>query len=266
MNTGATATAADAAATRAPAVPAVDGFATTKRAAMAALLVGAWLPACAALSPPAATRCPSARAQPELVAIQEVDPTIEEDIRYAGDDNFLGRPAAGYHRARCLLSRPAAEALARVQRRLRPQGLGLRVLDCYRPQRAVDDFVRWARDHADTSTKGSYYPGVDKSRIIADGYIAECSGHSRASTVDLTLVRSSAAGSFELDMGTTYDFFDPSAATDHPAITAQARIHRDLLRAAMEEGGFRNYEKEWWHYALVNEPYPDSHFDVPIGD
>ncbi|MGI9038501.1 MAG: M15 family metallopeptidase, partial [Gemmatimonadota bacterium] len=145
------------------------------------------------------------------------------------------------------------------------RGYGLRVYDCYRPQRAVDHFVRWARDTADRRTKAEYYPGVPKSALFADGYIAERSGHSRGSTVDLTMVEvHSDAESEPLDMGTPFDFFDPLSATDSPGVTPRQRADRALLREYMEAGGFRNYEAEWWHYTLVDEPWPERYLDVVI--
>jgi len=203
-----------------------------------------------------------AGADVDLVDVREIEPSIRADIRYFGDDNFVGAPIDGYEAAKCLLSRSAAEALAGVQRELAADGLGLLVYDCYRPQRAVDHFVRWAADTADLGTKAEFYPNVDKSRLFDEGYIAERSGHSRGSTVDLTLVRDDAAE--PLDMGTPYDFFDPRSHTESPEITERHLADRLRLRAAMEAGGFRNYPAEWWHYTLRDEPYPDVYFDLPI--
>lgn len=221
-----------------------------------------------------------AASPPDLVDVRDIEPSIRTDIRYAGADNFVGEPVEGYEAARCMLSRPAAEALARVQRELAADGLGLLVYDCYRPQRAVDHFVRWAADTADAATKSEYYPNVRKSRLFEEGYIAERSGHSRASTVDLTLVRevdgdtrgdtagapgAPGAGAAEvLDMGTPYDFFDSRSHTESGEITERQLMNRLRLRDAMEAAGFRNYEAEWWHYTLRDEPYPDSYFDIAI--
>lgn len=198
----------------------------------------------------------------DLVDVREVEPSIRADIRYAASNNFVGAPVDGYEAARCLLSRPAAEALARIQRELAPEGLGLLVYDCYRPQRAVDHFVRWAADTTDVSTKAAFYPNVDKARLFDEGYIAERSGHSRGSTVDLTLVRDDTAE--PLDMGTPYDFFDPRSHTESPEITDAQLANRLRLRDAMEAGGFQNYTAEWWHYTLSDEPHPDDYFDLPI--
>lgn len=194
-----------------------------------------------------------------FVDLKSVVPSIRLDMRYSGSQNFLGRPVRGYKAARCLLTRPAAAALADAQKELRDHGLALKLFDCFRPQRAVDDFVAWARDLKDVKMKKRFYPRVDKTRLFADGYIAEKSGHSRGSTADLTLVE--AATGAELDMGTAYDYFDPLAHTANPAVPPPARRNRLLLRLVMEKHGFKNLPDEWWHYTLVNEPYPDRWFD-----
>lgn len=222
-------------------------------------------PDAGASSADTATATAEAAARPDLVDVTSLAPGIRADIRYAGDDNFVGQPVDGYDAPRCLLARRAAEALADVQRRLADTGYGLLVYDCYRPQRAVDHFVRWARDTADVRTKAEHYPGVKKSRLFDEGYIAARSGHSRASTADLTMVRVRPDGSAEpLDMGTPFDFFDPRSHTDSPDVTAAQHTNRLRLRDAMEAGGFDNYADEWWHYTLHHEPYPDTYFDVPV--
>lgn len=246
---------------------------------MRALLLLCAVAACA----PASTA--SDRADP-LVSIADVDPSIIVEARYFGSHNFLGRPVTGYEAPRCLLTHEAARALAAVQSEVRQFGLSLKTYDCYRPQRAVDDFVAWARDAADTVMKQEFYPAVDKSRLFEEGYIAERSGHSRGSTVDLTLVplpvpsqpewRSGmpqarctlpAAQRFpdnSLDMGTGYDCFDPLAHTANPAVGDVAARNRLLLRSVMEKHGFSNYAQEWWHFTLRDEPYPDRFFDLPV--
>jgi D-alanyl-D-alanine dipeptidase len=201
----------------------------------------------------------------DFVDVQTLDATIRADIRYAGPGNFVGEPVDGYAAPKCLLSRAAGEALARVQSMLREVELGLYIFDCYRPQRGVDHFVRWAADTADVRTKAEYYPNVRKSRLFADGYIATRSGHSRGSTIDLTLARLADDGPGEqLDMGTPFDFLDPLSTTESTDVTPEQRANRLNLRDAMEEGGFRNYAAEWWHYTLRDEPYPDEYFDQVI--
>lgn len=204
--------------------------------------------------------CATTVRSPDWIDVHELAPGIETEIRYATPSNFVGDVIDGYHTPRCVLVEPAARALACVQRSLEPQGLGLRVYDCYRPQRAVDYFARWAEDLSDQRTKPTYYPHVDKTELFKDGYIARRSGHSRGSTVDLTLV----AGGMPLEMATPFDFFDPASHTDSPSISDNARRNRTRLRVAMEACGFENLPEEWWHYTLRDEPYPDRYFDFPV--
>lgn len=198
-----------------------------------------------------------------LVDVRMLVPDIAEDIRYAGSDNFVGTPIDGYAAPKCELLRPAADALARVERSLRPRGLRLLLWDCYRPARAVRHFVRWANDLADQRTKAAHYPDLDKRALLGD-YIAPVSGHSRGATADLTLVRCDGDACTPLDMGTDFDLFGPKANTDSPLATAGQRANRDLLRAAMQAEGFRNYPMEWWHYTLSPEPSPTVMYDVPV--
>jgi D-alanyl-D-alanine dipeptidase len=217
-----------------------------------------WLCSCllasgCALSPAAAT--------PELLDLAALAPDIRIEMRYATTENFTGGIVDGYHARRCLLSRPAAEALAGLQAELRAFGLSLVMYDCYRPQRAVDHFARWARDPAEQSMKARYYPNEDKARLFERGYIAKRSGHSRGSTVDLGLVDPSGR---ELDMGTGWDYLDPLSATANPALPDTARRNRLLLHTLLDQHGFDNYAEEWWHYTLRQEPYPDSYFDIEI--
>ena len=202
---------------------------------------------------------PGAQAESPLVNV--AGPGMHLDIRYHGADNFIGRPVDGYRAPRCLLSPPAAEALARVQAEVSQFGLGLLIYDCYRPQRAVNHFMRWIEDSDDTRMQARYYPTLEKDQLVPEGYIAEQSGHSRGSTVDLTLVFSDGT---PLDMGTEWDLFGPSSNTEHPDISPRARANRLLLRAVMARHGFSNYPAEWWHFTLVDEPYPDDYFDFPV--
>lgn len=198
-----------------------------------------------------------------LVDIAGLVPDIDLDIRYAGPRNFTGRPVEGYDAPKCYLLRAAAEALRDVERELRPQGLRLRIFDCYRPARAVRQFVRWAADASDQSTKSEYYPALDKASLVP-GYIADRSGHSKGATVDLTVLDCRSGHCAPLDMGTAFDFFDPRANTDHPGITPAQRENRTRLRDAMARHGFENYPLEWWHYSFRMEPPPAIFHDVPI--
>ncbi|MEE4280043.1 MAG: M15 family metallopeptidase [Halieaceae bacterium] len=199
-----------------------------------------------------------------FVALREVAPEVVVELRYLGANNFVGEPVDGYLAERCFLTTEAADALARVQARLVAFSLGLKVFDAYRPQRAVDHFVRWASDLEDTRRKADYYPRVAKDRLFAEGYIAARSGHSRGSTVDLTIVSIDGERRQELDMGTPFDFFGPESHALSKSVTAQQRANRMLLRRVMVEQGFRPLAEEWWHFTLSNEPYPDTYFDFPV--
>lgn len=183
-------------------------------------------------------------------------------MRYAGARNFVGRPIAGYEANLCLLTEEAAAALALVQRDLAASGRGLKVFDCYRPARAVADFVAWARDLEDQATKTEYYPNVAKDQLFAQGYIAERSGHSRGSTLDVTLI--DLATGAELDMGTAYDFFDPRSWPSDTSVSVEAQANRRALRDAMVARGFRPLREEWWHFTLEGEPHPQTYFDFPV--
>lgn len=210
--------------------------------------------------------CDSDAATPEaagLVDVHAIAPTIELDLRYATTHNFVGARVDGYDVPRCLLLQPAAAALARVEKRLRKSGYGLRVFDCYRPTRAVRHFLRWAKDLDDVRTKAEFYPALDKSELVPD-YIASSSGHSRGATVDLTLVKCAKGRCEPLDMGTPFDLFDAKANTASAAVTREQGRNRERLVAAMQREGYANYPMEWWHYTLKPEPSPDTYFDVPI--
>lgn len=189
-------------------------------------------------------------------------PGLVVEMRYAGNHNFVGEPIAGYERPVCLLTRTAAQALAMIQSDLESRGLGLKVFDCYRPQRAVAHFARWARDIRDIRRKAEFYPEVNKRDLFALGYIAYRSGHSRGSTVDLTLVHRSDGA--ELNMGTGFDTFTPRSSPANVSVGAEARHNRAILAAAMERRGFRPYAKEWWHFTLRDEQFPDQYFDFPV--
>ncbi|MFD7711328.1 M15 family metallopeptidase [Streptomyces sp. NPDC059786] len=226
------------------------------------------------------------KAPADFVALRSVDPTILQEIRYFTPHNFVGAHIDGYRQPMCILTRPAAEALHRAQRTLLRQGYSLKVYDCYRPQRAVDHFVRWAEDLDDESMKAEFYPQVDKSRLFEDGYIAEKSGHSRGSTADLTIVRLPARPTRpyrpgeplvpcyaprderfpdnSVDMGTGFDCFDTLAHTLDPRVQGEQRAHRLLLKSTLEDLGFVNLAEEWWHYTYKPEPYPDTYFDFPV--
>jgi D-alanyl-D-alanine dipeptidase len=228
----------------------------------------------------------AAPAPADFVALRSVDPTILQDIRYATPHNFTGRAVDGYAAPTCLLTAPAARALHRVQQGLLRRGYSLKVYDCYRPQRAVDRFVAWAQDAGDRTMKPEFYPEVDKSRLFADGYIARRSGHSRGSTVDLTIVKLPAAPTrayrpgerlvacyaprpqrfpdASIDMGTGFDCFDTRAHTLDARIRGTAHTDRLTLQKTMEGAGFTGIPEEWWHFTYRAEPYPNTYFDFPV--
>lgn len=220
----------------------------------------------------------------DFVHLRAIDPSILQELRYAQDHNFVGRPIVGYQAAECLLTRKAALALQHAQQRFLKLGYTLKVYDCYRPQRAVADFVEWS--HSDsTLMKTEFYPHLDKSVLFPD-YIAYYSGHSRGSTVDLTLVKLPVTPSADyhpgdqlspctapaskrfadnsIDMGTGWDCLDPKANTAHRPLSPKAIKNRALLHQGMKLAGFNNYPKEWWHYTLKNERYRHRYFDFPV--
>jgi len=187
---------------------------------------------------------------------------IVVDMRYFGSHNFVGTRIDGYEAPRCLLTRQAATALAAVESDLESRGLGLKVFDCYRPARAVAHFVRWARDLADLQGKAEFYPEADKRNLFKEGYIASRSGHSRGSTIDITLV--TRQDGRDLDMGSPFDFFGPRSWPSYRGVSEEARNHRALLAGAMRRRGFGPYEREWWHFTLAREPFPNTYFDFAV--
>ena len=197
-----------------------------------------------------------------FVYMDEVNSHTQVDLRYLKSNNFLGRPVKGYFVNRAILSAPAAQALSKVEDELRTYGLGVLIYDAYRPQRAVNDFVDWAKDLQDIKAKAGYYPNVDKRDLFKEGYIADRSGHSRGSTVDLTLV--ALENNIPLDMGTHFDYFGPESWPDYPKLLPQQKANRLLLQLIMTKYGFKPYPQEWWHFTLMNEPYPNTFFDFEI--
>jgi D-alanyl-D-alanine dipeptidase len=199
-----------------------------------------------------------------FVYLTDFLPDIQLDLRYTGTNNFIGRRIDGYVEPRAILTRQATEAVSQVLSVLRERGLGLKVFDTYRPQRAVDQFVRWTSDTDDKATKVQYYPDVDKGLLIESGYIAAQSSHSRGSTLDLTIVSMNSDVPVELDMGTPFDYFGPESWPESDAVTAVQRTHRMLLKGLMGDHGFKPLKEEWWHFTLGDEPFPDTYFDFPI--
>ncbi len=198
----------------------------------------------------------------DFVYVKQVIPDILEEIRYAGKHNFMGRPVNAYHEPKAILSKPAATALKKVQEELLQEGYCLKIFDAYRPQSAVDNFVSWAKIETDTLAKQEFYPEVRKKNLFSKGYIATRSGHSRGSTVDLTIV--DAGTEEELDMGSPFDFFGSISHHNSQKVSRKQKANRQLLKNVMSRHGFRSYSEEWWHYTLRDEPYPETYFDFPV--
>lgn len=222
-----------------------------------------------------------------FVYLRDVAPTIIQDIRYAGRHNFIGRIIKGYDVSECILTEEAAKALADVQMDLADRKLSLIVWDCYRPDRAVRQFIDWVRDPEDITMKAEFYPNFDKTRSIIDGYLVRASAHSRGSAVDAGLIsdtvhqvpppesvgpplkpctasRGQRFDDYTIDLGTEFDCFDDKAQFDDQSVTAEAQGNRQLLRGVMVKHGFKGIAKEWWHFELAQEPFPYRQFDFKI--
>ena len=224
-----------------------------------------------------------------FIDVRTIAPDIQLEMRYVTDDNFVGAPVDGYLDPICYLARPAASALAKVQEAVQSDGYGLVMFDCYRPQRAVNHFVRWS-EGKDAATKQQYFPDLDQSQLFELGYIAKRSGHSRGATVDVGLLKLSSNHSsddlgrerpakrpakcqhrFErskaeghVDFGSDYDCFDAMSHTASQEVSQHAMANRRYLVEVMARFGFENYDKEWWHFTYRPEPFPETYFDFPI--
>lgn len=196
-----------------------------------------------------------------FVYVKEEIPTAILEMRYTGSNNFVGKPIEGYNAPKAILTKEATAALKKVQEDLNKKGYCIKIYDAYRPQRAVEHFIEWAKKEDDTLQKQEFYPNIDKGNLFQLDYIAPQSGHSRGSTVDLTIVDSH---NRELDMGSNYDFFGSISHQDSEAITEEQQKNRNLLREVMVKHGFVPYPKEWWHYTFQPEPFPDTYFDFPV--
>lgn len=221
-----------------------------------------------------------------FVYLSEVDPSIIQEIRYAGSHNFVGRPIVGYQQATCILTRETAFALKEIQHQLLKKNLSLKVYDCYRPVSAVFDFWQWSTQSKDTAMKAEFYPRINKDQLFKLGYIAKQSGHSRGSTVDLTVVDLNNLQQDEyqpqlklkecyaplkqrfrdnsLDMGSGFDCLDKVAFVNNQSISQQAKKNRLFLQQIMLKNGFVPYPKEWWHFTLKKEPFPHTYFNFAV--
>ncbi len=198
----------------------------------------------------------------DFVLLSDVAPDIIQEIRYYSTYNFIGDRVDGYEEPVALMTKEAAVALKAASDELVAKGYRLKIFDAYRPQMAVTNFVNWAKDINDTRMKEYFYPELDKSVLFPQGYIAEYSGHSRGSTVDLTLFDMSTGK--EVDMGGTFDYFGELSHPDYMEITEQQYANRMLLREMMLKHGFKPLEEEWWHFTLANEPYKNTYFTFPV--
>lgn len=198
----------------------------------------------------------------DFVSVSEAVPDVILEIRYYSTFNFIGDRIDGYEQPIALLTREAAVRLKEAGTELAAKGYRLKIYDAYRPQKAVDHFVRWAEDPGDIRMKEYFYPDLDKSVLIPQGYIAGHSGHSRGSTVDLTLFDMQAQK--DVDMGSPFDYFGEISHPDFRGITADQYANRMLLQECMIRHGFSPIDTEWWHFTLAGEPYPDTFFTFPV--
>lgn len=194
-----------------------------------------------------------------FVFLDEILDNAIYEPRYHSNNNFVGQQVDGYHTDRLVLTKQAAKALKKAEITFANMGYGLKIFDTYRPQQAVNHFIRWSKDVNDTLTKAIFYPEQDKRNLFQLGYISTRSGHSRGSTIDLTLYHLDSGE--DVDMGGPYDFFGEISHHIYDKISAHQKKHRYLLKSTLSECGFRAYSKEWWHYTLRNEPYPKTFFD-----
>lgn len=197
-----------------------------------------------------------------FVYVKEVIPDLDVELRYFSTHNFVGDSIDGYKANTLILTLPTAKALRQVQDELQNQNLCLKVYDGYRPQRSVNHFMRWARDLNDTLNKHEFYPTVEKRFLFRDGYIATQSGHSRGSTIDLTIIDGNT--NEPLDMGSPYDYFGEPSWVEYQNISEKQKHNRHLLQKVMLKNGFRNYAQEWWHFTLIGEPFPETYFDFLV--
>jgi len=197
-----------------------------------------------------------------FVHVQDLIPDLDVELRYYSPYNFVGDTIDGYKVNKLILTKSTALALKQVHEELQSLNLCLKVYDGYRPQRAVNHFIRWAKDLNDTINKQEFYPKVEKRHLFRDGYIAALSGHSRGSTVDLTIIDGITGE--PLDMGSPYDFFGEPSWVEYQNITESQKQNRKLLQKVMLKHGFRNYPQEWWHFTLIGEPFPETYFDFEV--
>jgi D-alanyl-D-alanine dipeptidase len=220
-----------------------------------------------------------------FVYLSDIDPSIQQNLVYYNGNNFAGRRIEGYEAPTVIVTRQAAEGLKQVQSELKKEGYSLVIYDAYRPQKAVDYFIKWSNDLSDVAKQKEYYPYVDKSKVFELGYIAAKSGHSRGSTVDISIIKLgdkiveqsevlertlldgrsvSYLKDGSVDMYTSVDLFDEASHHDTNLIPVEYLQLRNYLKTKMLDQGFQPYDKEWWHYTLKNEPFPDTYFNFDV--
>ncbi|OJX12233.1 MAG: hypothetical protein BGO77_03530 [Caedibacter sp. 37-49] len=219
-----------------------------------------------------------------FVYLNAIDPSIQTSLRYFGNHNFIGEPIEGYTSNHVIMTEAAAKALSKAQSMFKTDNYSIVVYDSYRPQTAVNHFVRWSQDVHDNKMKALYYPRVNKADVFDLGYISKKSGHSRGSTIDLTLIHKNSILTeikFQsrilntgveisfledgtIDMGSSFDLFDEASHFQNDLITSEHLSRRNYLKEVMEVCGFKAYAKEWWHFTLKDEPFPDTYFDFPV--
>ena len=200
-----------------------------------------------------------------FIKLKEAIPTIEVEIRYATSENFMGRSIDGYISNTAVGTVELSDALKNAQKILKSYKLGIKIFDSYRPQTAVNHFIRWSKLEFDTINKSKYYPELKKNSLFDLGYISSKSGHSRGSTVDLTLIYITGENKGqELDMGGEWDFFGDLSNYNFEFLSKEQKYNRGLLRKTLISSGFTPYEKEWWHFTLIDEPFPDKYFDFIV--
>jgi len=196
-----------------------------------------------------------------FVYIDEVINDVDIDIRYSNDNNFIGKKINGYNQSAAIGTKELALALKEIQNDLKHFGYGVKIFDAYRPQKAVNHFSRWSTND-DVLMKDLFYPNIEKRDLFKKGYIASRSGHSRGSTIDLTIINLKTKE--ELDMGTSYDFFGIESSYDYSGLTNEQNSNRLLLYSVMKKYGFKSLRSEWWHFTLENEPFPDTYFNFNV--
>ena len=201
----------------------------------------------------------------DFVYVMDIIPDIVLEMRYYSNKNFTGQPVDGYLKPKAILTVEAAESLKKVQAELSEYALSLKLFDAYRPQQAVDCFVKWANRPEDHKTKALYYPNELKENLFKNGYISAKSGHTRGSTVDLTLIYiDEKKNAVELDMGSPFDYFGKESWGNYANCTPKQRVNSLLLKTIMGKYGFESYPYEWWHFTLKDEPFRDTYFNFPV--